>query len=360
VKISDIDTPALLLDLDKIERNISRLHGHLGSNGIALRPHVKTHKIPALAHMQLATGAVGITTQKVSEAAVFVDAGVRDVLVAFNIVGDAKLDRLSMLARRANISVVADSLVVIDGYAETAARTGCTLDVFIECDTGRVRSGIHEPEEALPLANRIAASRRLRFAGLMSFKGGPPDLDHIRYTDEFYPATKSLLEEHGIEVPLVSVGGTVYAWNAWPRFNPRTVAENRAGAYVFYDRVKVEQGVATLDDCAATLLMTVVSTATKDRVVLDGGSKTMPPDTYFGGADFGHVIDYSDMTVVRLFEEHAVCDVTTATRRPRVGERVRVIPNYINGVIGVVDTAYAVRGDEVVAVWSVAGRGKTT
>ncbi len=355
---ADLETPCLVVDLDILERNIERMQFHLSKNGIVCRPHVKTHKIPAIAHLQLGAGAKGITCQKLSEAEVMINAGIRDVLLAYNVIGAAKLRRLVRLARQAKITVVADSVTTVNGLASAASEAGIIQSVMVECDTGAGRAGVQTPEEAVDLATRIASSRALDFAGLMTFKGGAPDLDHVRNSGTFFEAVVGSLSERGIESRTISAGGTVYAPLAWPDHPPYGVNECRPGVYVYNDCVKVSFGVATLEDCAMRVLATVVSRPTATRGIVDAGSKALANDGFQWVEGFGHVIELPDARIDRLSEEHGVIERLDSRSTPAIGERVTIVPNYCNTVTNIHDVAYGIRGGDVEAVWPVAARGK--
>ena len=357
MRAKDLETPCLVVDLDILERNIERMQVHLSRNGIACRPHVKTHKIPAIAHLQMEAGATGITCQKLSEAEVMINAGLRDVLLAYNIIGVAKLRRLIRLAQQARIMVVADSSVTVDGLASAADEAGITLSVMVECDTGARRAGVQTPEEAVDLATRIDASSSLDFAGLMTFKGGAPDPDHVLSSGRYFEATISLLKDRGIDPRTVSSGGTVYAPLAWPDNPPFGVNECRPGVYVYNDCVKVSFGVAALDDCAMRVLATVVSRPTSTRGIVDAGSKALANDGFQWVDGFGHVLELPDARIDRLSEEHGVLESLESRSSPAIGDRVTIIPNYSNTVTNIHDVAYGIRGGIVETVWPISARG---
>ena len=357
MRLEDLETPAVLIDLDILERNIQKMQAHLTDHGIRCRPHVKTHKIPAIAHMQVAAGAVGITCQKLSEAEVMVNAGLRDIVVPYNIVGKVKLDRLMRLVRQATMAVTADSEVTLRGLADAAGAEGHTLSVLVECDTGEKRASVQSPEEAISLAELVESLPAVRFKGLLTFKGGGPDVDFVRGTGTFFKEALNGLSRKGIPVETVSAGGTVYANTAWPDNPPHGVTECRPGVYAYQDCVKVAFGVATYDDCAMRISATVVSRPTTDRAVLDAGSKTLTNDGFQWAQGFGHILEYPKAEIPWLSEEHGIVDLSGSERRPLIGERITVIPNYCNAVTNVCDVVYGVRGDTVETVWPVAARG---
>ncbi|HEX9372453.1 MAG TPA: D-TA family PLP-dependent enzyme [Roseiflexaceae bacterium] len=344
--IDQLDTPVAIVDLDRLAANIARFQAYLDQHGIANRPHIKTHKITEIAHMQLAAGAAGITCQKLGEAEVMVQAGVRDILLTYNILGEAKLERLVRLARRASISVTADSETTVRGLAEAATRGGITLPLLVEFDGGKARCGVQSPREAADLARTIARSGSLRFGGLMTF---PTD----ERTDAFVRATRELLAAGGIAVERVSGGGTPQMWQAHE--HPE-VDEHRAGVYIFGDRHTISSGAVKLEDCAFKVLATVVSRPTADCGILDGGSKTFSSDL-LGLDGYGMILEYPEARFYGISEEHGHVDFSACARRPAIGERVSVIANHCCPVVNLFNQLVGVRGDQVEVVWPVAARG---
>jgi D-serine deaminase-like pyridoxal phosphate-dependent protein len=349
MRVEDLDTPAVTIDLDRLEANIARAQARLDAVGRLNRPHIKTHKIPAIGRMQMEAGAIGLTCQKLGEVEVFVDAGVvDDILLTFNIVGPQKTERLMELAGRIRrLAVVADNEVVVDGLAEAARRAGRDLPVLVECDCGFGRNGVQSPGEALALARRIAASSHLRFEGLATYPNTAPRVA------SFFEHAVALFADAGIPLPVLSGGGS-------PALGSLDVApmmtEHRAGTYVYNDRMMMEAGAATLEDCAMRVLSTVVSRPTADRAILDAGSKVLTREQYFL-KNFGLLVDYPEAPVVNLSEEHGVVDLAASRERPKVGEVVAIVPNHCCVVSNMVDEVYAVRGGEVVETWPVAARG---
>jgi D-serine deaminase-like pyridoxal phosphate-dependent protein len=348
--LSELDTPAVTVRLDIVERNIRRVHEHLARHGIANRPHIKTHKIPELGRMQMAAGAVGITCQKLGEVEVFTEAGVADdVLLTFNLVGRAKIDRLLALARRLKrLAVVFDNEVVARGLAEGARAAGTEIPFLIECDTGFGRNGVQTPEAAFDLARTAMKLGGVRFEGLMTFPNREPG------TRAFFERALELFKRAGIAVPVVSGGGTpaIFTAQSIPQ-----LTEHRAGTYIYNDRMVVASGTATWDDCAMRVRCTVVSRPTADRAVLDAGTKVFTSDLYTV-TGYGHLLEYPEAKVVNLSEEHGVVDLSSCRRRPEIGEVVEVVPNHCCVVSNMVDEVYGVRGGAVEAVWPVAARGE--
>jgi D-serine deaminase-like pyridoxal phosphate-dependent protein len=346
MNINELDTPVAVVDLDRVEANLARFQRYLDERHIAHRPHIKTHKLPALAHLQMRAGAVGITCQKIGEAEVMADAGLPDIFLPYNILGPAKLERLMRLARRVKLSVTADSAFTVRGYSEAARREGVELPVLIEFDTGSHRCGVQSPREAAELARLVAQSPGLRLAGLMTH---PSNAE----SDAFVRQTKSLLHTDGITVERVSYGGTPGMWQA---HTYSELTEYRAGTYIYGDRAIIQSGAMALDECAFRVITTVVSRPTAERGILDGGSKTFSSDLN-GLEGHGLVLEYPDARFYGLSEEHGHVDFSACPRRPEIGERVSVIPNHVCVVTNLFNQIVGARRDTVEAIWSVAARG---
>ena len=348
--VADIDTPAVIVDLDKVERNIRRAQEHLAGHGLANRPHIKTHKIPALAKMQMEAGAVGITCQKLGEVEVMADAGVADdILLTFNVIGEAKTERLAALIRRLKrMAVVLDNEIVAKGLSEAGQRHGVDIRFLIECDTGFGRNGVQSPQAALDLARAAMKMPHMQFEGLMTFPTAKPE------QRQWLERALQLLQGAGIDVPVVSGGGSPSLKSAgeFPM-----LTEYRAGTYIYNDVMQVTAGAATWDDCAMTVRTTVVSRPTDDRAILDAGSKVMTYEQYYAKG-FGRIVEYPDAVITGFSEEHGMVDLKGSAKKPKVGEVVSVIPNHCCVVTNMMDEIHALRGDTVEAVWPVAARGK--
>ncbi len=342
-----LDTPAAVVDLDRLAANIARLQAYLAKHGIANRPHIKTHKTVEIARMQLAAGAVGITCQKLGEAEVMADAGITDIFLPYNILGRAKLERLVALARRVTLSVTADSEITVHGLGAAFAPTGLTLPVLVEFDTGLGRCGAQTPVEAAGLARTIADTKGLTFAGLMTYP-------HNERTDGFVAEAATRLERDGLALGRVTMGGTSGIWHAHERAR---IAEYRAGVYVFGDRSTLKSGAMTQDECALAVLATVVSRPTEGRAILDAGSKALSSDL-LGLEGHGLILEYPEARLAALSEEHGHVDLARCDRKPRSGERVSILPNHACVVSNLFPELTAVRGERVEAVWPVAARGK--
>lgn len=350
LRVEDLDTPAVIIFLDRLETNIERVQRLIARQGIGNRPHIKTHKIPAVGRMQMEAGAVGLTCQKLGELEVFIDANVcDDYLLSYNILGARKTDRLMQLASRVKrLAVVADNDVVLRGLSEAGLRHSRDIPLLIECDTGFGRNGVQSPEAALDLARLALKLPRIVFEGLMVFPNSAPN------THEFFSRALKLFREAGIALPILSGGGTP-ALNRLAEFSMMT--EHRAGTYVYNDVMMVHSGVASWQDCALQVRATVVSRPTAGRAVLDCGSKVLTSDQYYV-QHYGRLAHYPGAVISGLSEEHAIVDLTNAPKRPKVGEVVEVIPNHCCSVSNMTDEVHGVRNGVVELTWPVAARGK--
>jgi D-serine deaminase-like pyridoxal phosphate-dependent protein len=347
--IDELETPVPVVDIDRMEANITRLQAYLDEHKIANRPHIKTHKIPAIAKMQMDAGAIGITCQKVSEAEVMTDAGFTDIFLPYNIIGEPKLRRLMALAARINISVTADSAFTARGLSNAAMLAELTLPVLIECDTGAGRCGVQSPQEAAELARLIGSLPNLQFGGLMTY----PSNEQL---DDFVRETRSLLQDDNLPIERVSGGGTPTMWQA--HTHPE-LTEHRAGIYVYGDRLTLRSGAVTLDTCALRIITTVVSRPTQDRGILDAGSKTLSTDLH-DLEGYGYICEYPEAKIYALTEEHGHVDFSACARKPEIGERVSVIPNHCCVVTNLFDEFIGMRGDQVEVTWQIAARGTVT
>jgi D-serine deaminase-like pyridoxal phosphate-dependent protein len=349
-RVEELETPVVTILLDRLEENIRRVQQRIAGHGLANRPHIKTHKIPEIAKLQLAAGAVGITCQKLGEVETFVAAGLADdILLTYNIVGPAKTERLMALARKVRqLTVVADSEIVVRGLSEAAVSRGTDIRLLVECDTGFGRNGVQRPEDALELARLAGRLPGVAFRGLMVFPNTAPN------TGAFMRRSVELFAAAGIPLPVVSGGGTP-ALRALAEFPMMT--EHRAGTYVYNDVMMVQSGVADWGDCAMHIRATVVSRPTADRAVIDSGSKILTSDQYYV-KNYGRIVEYPGAVIPSLSEEHAIVDLSACAERPSVGDVVNVIPNHCCAVSNMVDEVCGIRDGRVEVVWPVAARGK--
>jgi D-serine deaminase-like pyridoxal phosphate-dependent protein len=349
VDISSLDTPVVTVDLDAVEGNIARLQHYCDDHGFACRPHIKTHKLPAIAHLQVGAGAVGITCQKLGEAEVMAAAGIDDILVTYPIVGQAKAERAARLAREVRFAVAADNERVARDLSGACAAEGAVIRFLVECDTGFGRTGVQSAAEAADLAELVAGLPGLRFGGLMTYPTVPASGPWLR-------AAREELERRGLEVESVSGGGTGTAHRT---HEIGEVTEIRAGTYLYGDRACLANGSSTLDDCALRVRATVVSRPTADRAILDSGTKTLTTDPAEGVPDgYGLIVEYPDAPIYQLNEEHGLVDLSGSAARPEVGEVVTIVPNHACGCTNMHDEVVAHRGGTVVAFWPVAARGR--
>ncbi|QOZ38154.1 D-TA family PLP-dependent enzyme [Bradyrhizobium sp. CCBAU 53421] len=343
-------TPCAVIDMDRVERNIARIQKACDEAGVANRPHIKTHKNPMLAQLQIKAGAKGITCQKLGEAEIMADSGIDDILISYNLLGDEKMARLGALQGKANITVAADNSVVVGDLPKAAAASGRPLSVVVECDTGRKRAGVETPAEAIALAREIAGSKGLSFAGFMLYPTETGWADAQKFYDEALAGVRA----HGLDATIVSTGGTPNLVNLGKL---KGGTEHRFGTYIYNDRMQVAAGVATWDDCALHIYSTVVSRAGPERGILDAGSKTLTSDT--GGLEgHGLILEHPEAKIARFAEEHGFLDLSRSNTRPNVGDVVRIVPNHVCVVVNMMDEVVMVRGDEIIGALPVTARGK--
>lgn len=360
--VGDLSTPAVLVDLDRVERNIAAMAARARDAGVKLRPHAKTHKAPEIARRQRDAGAAGLSVAKTSEAEVFADAGFDDLFVAFPVVGADKARRLLALADRVRLAVGVDSVEGARTLAAPFHAASRTLDVMLKVDVGLRRVGV-EPGDAVEVARRIADLPGLRLRGVFthagqSYGGETPDAvaEVGRAEGGILAAVGAALAAAGLGPLEISVGSTPTAPHA---MKVAGVTECRPGSYVYHDASQVSLGVCGLDDCGLTVLATVVSVPAAGRAVLDAGSKTLSTDPLRPRASgFGWVLGTASR-LARLSEEHGVIDVTPGDAF-RVGQRVLVLPNHCCVVSNLHDFVTAVRGDRVEGEIRIAARGCVT
>lgn len=361
MRIDDLETPAPVVDLDVLERNLDRMAGYASQHGLGLRPHIKTHKSPRVSSEQLKRGAVGLTCATTQEAEVMAEL-TDDMLVAYPPVGAARLTRLMALPRSVRLMVALDSAEAIEGLAEAARAAGRAVRVLIECDLGMHRVGVTSIDEAIRLARLVIDRPPLEFAGVTFYPG------HIRQPRAEQQEALATLNADvatwigaftgaGLKPGIVSGGSTPTAFQA---HEVRGLTEMRPGTYVYNDREIVSTGTATREDCALTVVATIVSTAVPGQAVCDAGCKALgrEPLRVGTGAGFGELVDHPEVTVKGMSEEHGILDLSQTSWRPKVGDRVRIIPNHVCIVTHLNDFIHGVRGDQVATTWPVAARGR--
>lgn len=351
MRIADLETPVPVVDLDRVEHNLAKMQAYCDSHGLRLRPHIKTHKIPAFAQRQLELGAGGITCQKLGEAEVMADSGLDDIFISYPLIGAAKAARLAELSRRAKMRVGIDNALALETVGEAARASNHAIGVLVEFDSGNKRTGVTSVDQALELAKRIQATPGLRFDGLMTYPS-------TAATVTFVAQAQRVFAQAGIPIMVVSGGGTP---NAWAAHEIEGLTEVRVGTYIYHDRATVGAGAATLDECAFHLHATVISRPTENRAVIDAGSKSLSSDGIDPafGTGYGLILGYEDAVIERLNEEHGIVDLSRCAKKPVVGERLRIVPNHVCVVSNLHDEVAVSRGGEVVGLWPVAARGKT-
>ena len=343
----ELETPVPVVDLDRLERNLTRWQQRCDELGLANRPHVKTHKCVEIARRQVALGAAGLTCQTLGEAETMADAGMRDVLVPSNVVGELKLARLARLLARADVTVAVDDEAVLPGLDGAAARAGKPLRVLVDCDTGHGRTGVATPAEAAALALAVSRCAGLRFAGLLTYPSPPSARMFLENATEE-------VRRSGLEVETVSTGGTPVMWAAETLLP--TVTEYRAGTYAFHDRATVASGAGTLDDVALTVRATVVSRPAARRALLDAGSKALSSDR--GPVEgFGLVLEAPESNLVKLDEEHGYVELAPGDEL-QLGQQVQIVPNHACVVPNLFAELALTRDGELAGTWAVDARAR--
>lgn len=358
----ELSTPALTIDLDILERNLERMATYCREHNLNLRPHTKTHKTLEVARMQLERGAVGLTVAKVGEAEVMAAAGPDEILVAYPVWGAKKLGRLAALARDRRILLSLDNETTAEALSRTVSSAGSTVGVLVEFDSGLHRCGVPPGPLCLELARKIEKMPGLKFRGLMTFPGNIWGTEEDRkkevkqVADRFEKALKPF-HNAGMHVEIVSGGSTP---SAFMSHEIPGLTEIRPGTYVYNDLNTYFQGACKLEDCAARVVTTVVSTAVPGRAMIDAGSKTLSSDSLGSGPATGHgyAVEVPDAPVIKLNEEHGYLDITKSSHSFRVGETITVIPNHVCACVNMHDEVFYVRKGQVQGSWKVAARGK--
>jgi D-serine deaminase-like pyridoxal phosphate-dependent protein len=357
MQVQDLDTPALIIDLDIMERNLRRVAAYCAEHRLRLRPHTKTHKSTFLARRQLALGAAGLTVAKVGEAEVMLGAEPKDVLVAFPVIGEPKLRRLAEIARVTQVTVALDSLTAALALSQAAKEPGVEFGVLVEIDVGLGRVGV-APAEALDLARTVAALPNIRLRGMAFYPGHIRDQneDQIAALSSTIAFLRDEFERAGFKAEIVSGGSTPLLFRS---HEIGGLNEIRPGTYIFNDMNTVASGACGIDDCAASILVSVVSHTRGERMIVDGGSKTFSSDRdSSGGPCFGRLMDAPEAAFQRMNEEHGFIDLSGVNRKFEIGDRTRIIPNHICVAVNLHEFVYGIRGDNVEEVWKVEARGK--
>ncbi len=352
----DLDTPALLVELDTMERNIRRMAGTLRAAGVNWRPHTKGQKIPAIAHLEIAAGAIGVTCAKLGEAEVMAYAGINDILIANQIVGPQKIARLVNLLRHADVIVSVDSEKNVVALNDAATAKGVRLRVVIEVDVGMDRAGVEPGEGVVALARTIQRCPGLRFAGLMGWEGhaaaiADPEEKRRAIETAVGGLTESarLCRAAGIPVEIVSCGGTA-TYPVTARIPG--VTEIQAGGGIFSD-VYYRHAMGVDHEYALTILATVVSRPTPTRIICDAGRKSMS-----GDSAAPEPLGVGKVSAVSLSAEHARIELVEPNRAIEVGDKLEFVVGYSDTTVFLHDEMYGVRDGKVETVWPVLGRGR--
>ncbi|HEX6534735.1 MAG TPA: alanine racemase [Gemmatimonadaceae bacterium] len=359
--IFDLETPAPVVDLTTMERNLDRMASYARAHGIALRPHTKTHKTARIAGLQLDRGAAGVTCATVREAEVMSQVA-DDILIAYPVLGTPKLRRLMALPDRVRLTVALDSAEAANGLSAAARERGRTVGVYVEADLGMRRVGVASAAEAVTLARHVASLPSLALAGVAFYPGhvrehtSAQDASLARLASDVSALTDALARA-GLPPRVVSGGSTPTAWRT---HELPGVSEMRPGTYVYNDRVTAAVGAAHWSDCALTVLATVVSTAVPGQAVIDAGTKALGREPMRGadGEGFGALLDHPEVVVRAMSEEHGILHLGDSGWRPRVGDVVRVVPNHVCIVVHLNDVVWAARGERVEEPWPVEARGR--
>jgi D-serine deaminase-like pyridoxal phosphate-dependent protein len=360
--LEQLETPVPVVDLDRMAHNLDRMAAYATLHGLNLRPHVKTHKSPRIAAEQLRLGATGLTCATVREAEVMAEV-CDDLYIAYPPVGAARLERMARLPGEVQLRVAVDDAHALDALSLAARLGHRTIEVMVEADLGMHRVGVATPEKAVAIARQIARTSALRFAGLQFYPG------HIR---QAVPDQDASLARLGLDLrsyiealtdaglpPQVVSGGSTPA--AWRMHEVPGVTEVRPGTYVYNDRTTAQIGACDWDDCALTVLATVVSIAVPGQAVIDAGTKALGREPLRADGDgYGALLDRPEVVVSRLSEEHGILDLSQTSWRPRLGDQVRIVPNHVCIVVHLFDEIMGVRGHAVETRWPVEARGRAS
>lgn len=367
MKIQELMTPAVLVDYKKVCQNIERAISVAKCEGKKLRPHIKTHKSGKIAKMQTAYYSEGICVSKLSEAIVMLDKGITDILIANEVVGENKIKKLLEIASKGKLSVLVDSEETLNPLIEATSKEDVRVGVLVELECGDERCGT-DIENAIKLARRIIDSPRLDFLGLELFGGfvfhTVDSLTMEKNTielEEFIKEAKQRFDSERIDIPTISVGGSP----SFERLSKiKDITELRPGVYVFNDGATVSRGGATWNDCALSVLTTVISVnREKKYAVLDGGGKTFSyccPGVVFGNKILYGVLKKDHKAILKgLSEEHGILDISDTLETVKVGDVVEIIPSHACPVVNLCDEFYVVHDGVVIDEWPVDARGKT-
>jgi D-serine deaminase-like pyridoxal phosphate-dependent protein len=359
--LDTLPTPIPVVDLDRLEANVDRMAIYAAAHGLALRPHVKTHKSPRVAALQMERGAAGLTCATPRELEVM-SGTAPSLLLAYPPVGVDRLRRFLALPESVELRVSLDSKEAIDALAAGAWDANRPVRVLVEADLGMRRVGVGTAEMVVELARRIRESRPLHFQGVAFYPGhirsGGAEQDHaLQAVCDALDEILNDLDRAGLPAETVSGGSTPTAWRS---HEIPGVNEIRPGTYVYNDRATVASGFCTRLDCALTVLATVVSTAVPGQAVVDAGTKALGREPRGGGDDWGYgeLLDRPEVTVTAMSEEHGILNLSHTPWRPKIGDQVRIVPNHVCIVTHLFDEAAGLRGEQAVERWVVEARGR--
>ena len=362
----ELDTPSLLIDRERLSDNLKHMQDFADAHGVKLRPHTKTHKMPKIAKMQMDAGACGIAVAKIGEAEAMAEAGLSDIFIANEIMGEQKFRRIAELSRRVEISFGVDTPCQVEQADKVFTEAGCDAEVVIEIEVGEMRSGIVDDEGFTALLESIRQAKHVDFKGLFSHDGntyGAKDLDEClslsigaqKRTLHF----RDIAKDMGMPAKVVSYGATPTFMNGVDILPG--ITELRPGTYALMDAAQ-GHAIGTLSRCAATVLATVISRPASDRTILDAGAKALTKEQRKGGIcdtpGFGTFLEYPDVVITKLFDEHTIVIDKAFHDQVKVGDKLRIIPVHICPVCNLYDEAYLISEGEVVERLDVACRGK--
>jgi D-serine deaminase-like pyridoxal phosphate-dependent protein len=363
--IPSIETPAVLIEKSILERNLTAMQNMAAVRGVLLRPHIKTHKIPELAKMQLKLGATGIAVAKIGEAEIFCAAGVKDIQIANIIVGATKIARLKKLSKKCRLTVAVDSIDNAQELSRAFISEKTPLDVLIKINCGLNRCGVDKFEDLSTLMRLSGELNGIKIIGIMTHAGHAYAAANRKEIEEIGLNEGGMLVDYadrlrkiGYKIDIISAGSTPTA-----RYCSKIkgITELRVGNYIFNDMTQVALGTVPLKNCALSILATVISVPSNNRAIIDAGSKSLALDKGAHGTDIlvghGKIIGTDDY-IARLSEEHGIID--DPKRKYRVGEKIRIIPNHACAAMNLFDSAYLVDRGKIVRQYKISARGKTS
>ncbi len=359
--LEDLPTPVLVIDAVIARNNIRRLAEYASKHRIGMRPHTKTHKNRVIAKLQIDAGAIGLTVAKVGEAEQL-QTETNDLLMAYPAVDRARCQHLAELAKTRTMRVAADSAVGVEALASAAQNIGSTIGVLIEIDVGMGRTGVATAQESLALAQLVSRTKGLRLDGILCYPGHiwnpvAEQAAPLAAVSAKLQETIDLWKQTGLEAQIVSGGSTPTALRS--HLVPQ-LTEIRSGTYIFNDMNTFRGGFCALEDCSARIYCTVISTTVKEQIVLDGGTKTFTSDLCIPARDSGHgyMVEYPEAKITTLSEEHGQVNVSLCAKRPKVGDRVSIIPNHICPCVNLQDAIWWREADGSLQKIKVDARGK--